>query len=151
MIRRFANLKQLAQQEGCELGTSSWLMIDQKRIDRFAAATDDHQWIHVDPDRTARELSMTTIAHGFLTLSLIPKFKYEIFEVKSAKRIINYGCNKIRFLSIVPVDSMVRGHMFLKRAVLSSASLRTIAEVTVEIKGEDKPALIAETITLFYE
>lgn len=151
MTTEYETLKQLAQAQGTELGVSDWVTIDQARINAFAQATDDHQWIHVDPERTQKELNMTTIAHGFLTLSLIPKFMFEIFTVKSADRIFNYGCNKVRFQNMVPVGSALRGRLFLTRAVLSEKSLRTIAQVTIEMKGAEKPALIAETITLFYE
>jgi len=151
MTKQYENLKQLAQDQGTELGVSDWIKIDQARINAFADATDDHQWIHVDPERAKKELNMTTIAHGFLTLSLIPKFMFEIFSVKSADRIFNYGCNKVRFTNMVPVDSRLRGRVFLTRAVLSEGSMRAIAQITIEIEGVEKPALIAETITLFYE
>ena len=151
MTKEYENLEHFAQAQGTELGVSDWIEIDQARINAFADATDDHQWIHVDANRAKKELNMTTIAHGFLTLSLIPKFMFDIFSVKSADRIFNYGCNKIRFLNMVPVDAKLRGRIFLTRAVLNEGSLRAIAQVTIEIKGVEKPALIAETITLFYE
>ncbi len=150
-MREFGNLAELAELRDTEIGFSDWLEISQDRIDMFADATGDHQWIHVDPDRTRRELSMSTIAHGYLTLSLIPKFSQEILAVKSVARAINYGANKVRFMSMVPVGSRLRGRLFLNKAVLGSGTLRTTSTVTVEIEGAEKPALVAETITLFYE
>lgn len=150
-MRVFPTLSDLAVEEGTLLGTSSWADMPQSRIDLFADATEDHQWIHTDPARTRAELGMPTIAHGYLTLSMIPSFMYEIFQVDSATRIVNYGANKIRFLNMVPAGSRIRGSMKLQRAELSSGSLRTISEVTVEIEGHSKPALVAEIIMLFYE
>ena len=150
-MRQFGTLGELAAQKGTEIGVSGWLTIDQERIDMFAEATGDHQWIHVDPERTRAELNMPTIAHGYLTLSLIPKFLGEILGIDSVKRAINYGSNKIRFVNMVPVGSRVRGRLHLDKAVLGGNTLRTISSVTVEIEGAAKPALIAETITLFEE
>lgn len=150
-MRVFARLSDLAAEEGNQLGTSSWAEVPQSRIDLFAEATDDHQWIHVDPDRTQTELGLPTIAHGYLTLSMIPRFMAEIFRVESATRIINYGANRIRFLTMVPAGSRIRGTIRLERADLSNGYLRTTSEVSIEIEGESKPALVAEVIMLFYE
>ena len=150
-MRIFPSLSELAQEQGKEIGVSEWLEISQQRINQFAEATGDHQWIHVDPERTRKELDMDTIAHGYLTMSLIPGFIYQVFEVTSVKRIINYGANKIRFTNMVPVNSRLRGRISLQRAVLSSSSLRAICDVVVEIEGQRKPALKAEIITLMYE
>jgi acyl dehydratase len=150
-MRVFQNLSELAAEARTEIGVSDWLEITQDRIDRFADATDDHQWIHVDPDRARRELDMPTIAHGFLTLSLVPRFLHEILTVTSVVRSINYGSNKVRFTNMVPVGSRLRGRLQLERAVLGNGSLRAISTVTVEIEAAAKPALLAETITLFYE
>ena len=105
----------------------------------------------MDPERTQSELGMSTIAHGYLTMSLVPKFVGEVFSVASVKRAINYGANKIRFMNMVPVNSRLRGRVKLTRASLSADSLRAISEVSIEIEGVGKPAMIAETITLFYE
>ena len=150
-MREFENIEELAAAAGTEIGVSNWMRIDQTRIDMFADATGDHQWIHIDPVRARAELNMPTIAHGFLTLSLIPKFMGEIYTVKSVKRAINYGTNKVRFTNMVPVGSKVRGKLNLTRATLDGGSVRTISSVSVEIEDEEKPALIAETITLMYE
>lgn len=151
MTRHFPDLEALARAEGTELGQSGWLQMTQERINTFAEGTNDFQWIHVDPEKTQAELGMKPIAHGFLTLSLMIKFYYEIVHVESVKRIINYGCDKVRFLNMVPVDSEIRGRVFLTKAVLDSGILRAHAAVTVDIKDSDKPALAADTIMLFYE
>jgi acyl dehydratase len=150
-MRVFARLSDLATQQGRLLGTSSWLQMSQNRIDLFAEATDDHQWIHTDPQRTQVELGQPTIAHGYLTLSLIPHFMSEIMRVESAKRIINYGANRIRFLNMVPVQARVRGAITLQLADFNNGYLRTTSEVAVEIEGADKPALVAEVVMLLYE
>jgi acyl dehydratase len=150
-MRVFPTLSDLAAEQGKLLGTSSWVDVPQSRIDLFADATEDHQWIHTDPARTRAELGMPTIAHGYLTLSMIPSFMYEIFRIESATRIINYGANKIRFLNMVPSGSRIRGSITLQRAELSNGTLRTTSEVAVEIEGQSKPALVAEIIMLFFE
>jgi len=150
-MKTYATLADLAADQGNEIGVSDWLEVTQERINRFADATDDHQWIHVDPERTRAELDMDTIAHGYLTLSLIPHFTGQIFEVTSLKRLINLGANKIRFSGIVPVNSRLRARVTLSKAVLSKGSLRTISEFTVEREGAAKPVATAEIITIFYE
>lgn len=150
-MRLFPRLSDLAAEEGQLLGTSSWLEMSQSRIDLFAEATEDRQWIHTDPRRTQAELGQSTIAHGYLTLSLIPRFMEEVMRVESATRIINYGAERIRFLSMVPVDARVRGAITLRRADLNNGCLRTNCEVAVEIEGAAKPALAAEVIMLLYE
>ena len=150
-MRVFPRLSDLAAEQGQLLGTSDWLSMSQSRIDRFADATEDHQWIHTDPDRARAELGQPTIAHGYLTLSLIPHFMGEIMKVESALRIINYGAERIRFLTMVPVDSRVRGAITLRQADLKNGCLRATCEVAVEIEGVAKPALVAEVILLLYE
>lgn len=150
-MREFERLADLAAEQGNEIGVSSWTDITQERINLFAEVTGDQQWIHTDPERTERELQMSTIAHGYLTLSLLPAFMGEIFTVKSLKRMINFGANNVRFVSMVPVGSRLRGRLSVQKAVLSSASLRTICDIKVETEGQTKPALKAEIITLMYE
>jgi acyl dehydratase len=150
-MRIFPTLADYAKAAGRPLGTSSWLTVDQDRIDAFARATGDHQWIHVDPERTRAELGMETIAHGYLTLALVPLFIAEIVAIESVRRSLNYGSNKIRFLNMVPAGSRLRGSAHLDRAVASGKSLRSHMTVTVEIEGQEKPALIAETIALLFE
>lgn len=150
-MRHFSRLKDLAAEEGNLLGKSSWLSMPQSRIDLFADATEDHQWIHTDPQRTQSELGTPTIAHGYLTLAMIPHFMDEIVRVESAKHIINYGANRIRFPNMVPVDSRIRASLTLQRAELNNGCLRTTYEIAVEIEGAVKPALVAEVIMLHYE
>ena len=147
----FPRLSDLAAEQGQKLGTSDWLELSQTRIDLFADATQDHQWIHTDPERTKADLGQSTIAHGYLTLSLIPHFISEIMAVESATRIINYGAERIRFLSMVPAGSRVRGAVTLQRADLTNGCLRMNCEIAVEIEGAAKPALVAEVIMLIYE
>jgi acyl dehydratase len=133
---------------GSELGVSDWLEIDQQRINDFADVTGDHQWIHIDVDRAKKESPYgTPIAHGFLTLSLIPALSKDNFRVENAKLVINYGLNKVRFLSAVPVDSRIRVRSELADAVAKDAgTVDLTVRHTIEIDGVDKPAAVAEMI-----
>jgi acyl dehydratase len=136
---------------GTEIGVSDWLTIDQARIDKFAEATGDHQWIHVDVARAAKEIpGGKTIAHGFLTLSLIPMLTKGILNIEGVKTGINYGSDRVRFTQMVPVGSKVRARQKLKSVTPKSGGVQLIDEVTVEIEGETRPALIAELIRLLY-
>ncbi|WOF73296.1 MaoC family dehydratase [Parvibaculaceae bacterium PLY_AMNH_Bact1] len=150
-MRIFDTVADYAAEKGKEIGVSDWVEIDQDRINMFAEATGDHQWIHIDPERTQKELGMPTIAHGYLTLSLLPKLMGEISGVKSVTRGINYGSNSVRFTNMVPVGSRVRGRLTLKDASPKSGGTQIINEVAIEIEGQERPALIAETITLLFE
>jgi acyl dehydratase len=137
---------------GKELGVSEWLTVDQAMIDRFAEATGDHQWIHVDVARAKREMpGGKTIAHGYLTLSLLPRLSQSIFRIAKRSRGINYGSNKIRFLNPVTSGSRVRLVQSLKAAEPIEGGQRLIFEAKVEIEGETRPALIAETIALVFD
>ncbi len=132
---------------GQELGVSDWLRIDQQRINDFADVTGDHQWIHVDVERAKAESPYRTpIAHGFLTLSLIPALSKDNFRVENAKLAINYGLNKVRFLSAVPVDSRVRVRSELADAAAKDTAVDLTVKHTIEIDGVDKPAAVAEMI-----
>ena len=133
---------------GAELGVSEWLEIDQKRINDFADVTGDHQWIHVDVERAKAESPYRTpIAHGFLTLSLIPALSKDNFRVENAKLAINYGLNKVRFLAAVPVDSRVRVRSELADAAkVDDNTVNLTVRHTIEIEGVDKPAAVAEMI-----
>jgi acyl dehydratase len=133
---------------GQELGVSQWLEIDQKRINDFADVTGDHQWIHVDVERAKAESPYRTpIAHGFLTLSLIPALSKDNFRVENAKLAINYGLNKVRFLAAVPVDSRVRVRSELADAAkVDDNTVNLTVRHTIEIDGVDKPAAVAEMI-----
>jgi len=137
--------------EGQEVGVSDWVLVDQERINKFADATDDNQWIHVDPERAARELPIgCTIAHGYLTVSLIPKLIEPFVEFVGLERVINYGMNKVRFKAMVPVDSRVRVRATLKSARKRAGALRFILNITVEVEGQKRPACEAETIGLYF-
>lgn len=142
----FADLESL---EGQEVGTSDWHVIDQDRVNLFADATGDHQWIHVDVERATKELG-APIAHGFLTLSLLPMLGAEVLRVQGTTRGINYGSDKVRFTGMVPVGSRVR----LKQKCLAvrekAGGKQTTMECTVEVEGQDRPALVAETLTVLY-
>jgi acyl dehydratase len=133
---------------GQELGVSDWLQIDQKRINDFADATGDHQWIHVDVEKAKAESPYgAPIAHGFLTLSLIPALSKDNFRVENAKMAINYGLNKVRFVAAVPVDSSVRVRSELVDATkVDDNTVNLTVKHTIEIDGVDKPAAVAEMI-----
>ena len=137
--------------EGREVGVSDWVTVDQQRIDRFAEATGDHQWIHVDAARAARELpDGKTIAHGYLTLALIPALTTDFVRMPSLQRAINFGCNKLRFYSMVPSGSRVRARATLKQARKRAGAVQLVSEITIEVEGQKKPACVAETIGLYF-
>ncbi|UCG72265.1 MAG: MaoC family dehydratase [Chromatiales bacterium] len=137
--------------EGEELGVSNWIFVDQERIDRFAKSTDDFQWIHVDPERAKAELPIgSTIAHGFLLISLIPAAVDQFVVWKNLDRAINYGLNKVRFKNMVPSGSRVRIRSKLMSARKRAGALQAILEHTMEIEGETKAACVAETISMYF-
>jgi len=137
---------------GQEIGTSEWVAIDQNRINTFADATGDHQWIHVDVERAKKEMpGGKTIAHGYLTLSLIPMLGAQIMRVTGVSRGINYGSNKVRFTNMVPVGARVRAKQKLLSAEPRAGGLQLVNEMTIEIEGQDRPACVAETISLIYK
>ena len=144
--------QELKNYVGQTLGTSDWLTVDQERIDQFAAATGDQQWIHVDVDRARDEMpGGKTIAHGFLTLSLIPMLTAQIYKIEQKSRGINYGLNKLRFTDMVPVDSRVRlRQSCLKIEDVEPNGVRIFSENVIEIEGSERPACVAESITLAY-
>lgn len=149
----FKDLAQLKSYQGKSLGTTEWQEVTQEMVNDFAKATMDFQWIHIDIERAKAESPFgNTIAHGWLTLSLSPKFIYELFEVKSSKMGINYGCNKVRFISPVPVGSMVRMSAVLKEVEETSPkSAKLTIEATFMIEGKEKPVCVAELLSLIYE
>ena len=138
---------------GQHLGHSDWVEITQERVNQFADATGDHQWIHVDVERAKREMpGGRTIAHGYLTLSLLPRLNANIYSSKSRKRGVNYGSNKVRFTAPVPSGARVRGHLTLKAIEpMGNGCSRLVTEATVEVEGGERPALVAETLSLVYE
>jgi acyl dehydratase len=149
-MRVFNGLDELKAAVGEPLGSSDWLTIEQKQIDLFAEATGDHQWIHVDPDKAKDGPFGRTIAHGFLTLSLAPIFGWQVYKVENVKMGINYGLNKVRFTSPVPVNSRVRGsYEFVDVSEVKDA-VQITTKVTIELEGSERPACVAETITRIY-
>ena len=150
-MREFQNIKEYTGAKGEEIGVSEWFTIDQNRINDFADATGDHQWIHIDPERCKKDLNMPTIAHGYLTLSLLPKMTSDISRINSVTRGINYGANKIRFTNMVPVNSKVRARVKLLSAEPKAGGTQCTTEVTMEIEGQDRPAMVAETLSLLFE
>lgn len=148
--RSFASLDELRAAVGEELGTSDWLEVDQKRIDLFAEATGDHQWIHVDPEKAATGPFGTTIAHGYLTLSLIPQFTFSLLKVEGVKMGVNYGVNKVRFPSPVPVGSRLRASSRLTEVTEVPGGAQIVTVLTIEREGGEKPVCVAETVARYY-
>lgn len=144
--------KDLSQYVGRSLGPSEWITVDQAMIDKFAEATGDHQWIHVDPERAKREMpGGKTIAHGFLTLSLLPRLHPMVLQVKNRKRSINYGSNKLRFTNPVPAGSRIRLRQTIKNVEeVPDNGVRVTYESVIEIEGRERPALVAENIGILY-
>jgi acyl dehydratase len=146
----FASVAALREAAGTSLGHTDWIEIDQKRIDLFADATGDHQWIHVDPERAAAGPFRTTVAHGYLTLSLLPALVAGRFSVEGARMGVNYGLNRVRFPAPVPAGSRVRGLIELVSVEEVSGGVQVVARVTVEREGGDKPVCVAETVSRIY-
>ena len=145
------DLAELNRRVGESFGHSSWVEVDQGRIDLFAQATDDHQWIHVDPLRAASGPFGTTIAHGFLTVSLGPALQFQVCQVGNLKMVINYGLNKVRFPSPVRSGSRVRLALrLLSMESLGEGSAQVVWEQVFEIEGQDKPACVAEVVHRYY-
>ena len=147
-MRTFTTHDEVAAAAESEIGTSEWLDIDQARIDAFADATLDHQWIHVDVDAAGAGPFGTTIAHGFLTLSLLPHFASEVFRLETPGARLNYGLDKVRFPNPVPVDSRLRSHVRFGEVRDLAAGKQLVVEHTVEIEGHDKPACVAQHVVL---
>ncbi len=144
--------KDMLNHIGEEFGSSDWVEIDQPMIDMFAEATGDYQWIHVDVERAKAEMpDGKTIAHGFLTLSLVPRLGATIWSIKNRSRGVNYGLNKLRFTAPVPVDARVRlNQKLLNAEQVKGDGIRLTFEHTVEIEGQDRPALVAEGLSIVY-
>ncbi|MDB5965118.1 MAG: MaoC-like dehydratase [Polaromonas sp.] len=150
-MRTFHTLADLAACAGQEVAVSDWIGITQQQVNLFAEATDDHQWIHVDPERAASGPFGGPIAHGFLTLSLIPAFLKNAFTVTGSRMGINYGLNKVRFTSPVPVGSRLRARLRLLAAdAIDNDGLQATWEVTVEREGAAKPVCVAESLVRLY-
>ena len=143
----FATLASLQARVGEHLATSPWVLIDQQRIDLFAQATGDHQWIHVDPVRAAAGPFGTPIAHGFLTLSLLPELAARAMHIDDVKMGVNYGLNRVRFMAPVPVGSRLRGQLRLKAYEPIEGGAQVTMEVSIEREGAVKPVCVAETVS----
>ena len=146
-MKHFAHLSDMPAEIGREFATSDWITVDQDRIDRFADATGDHQWIHVDRERAAGGPFGTTIAHGFLTLSLLPLLMAGAYAVDDTKMGLNYGLNRVRFPNPVRAGSRVRGRCKLLEYEPIEGGAQLTVEVTMEIEGADKPACVAQTVS----
>ena len=151
MTRIINSIEDAKALEGQEVGLSDWAVIDQTRNDQFAEATSDHQWIHVDTERAARELPEgKTIAHGYLTLALIPALTGDFIDVPNLARAINFGVNKVRFYTPVLTGSRVRARATVLQARRRAGALLLTSEVRIEIEGERKPACVAETLAMYF-
>ncbi len=146
----FASISELVGAVGTHLGYSDWLEITQERINDFAEATDDHQWIHVDPVLAASGPFGTTIAHGYLTLSLAVRFVAELFEVQGVSMGVNYGTNKVRFVSPVPVGSKLRAGAVVAAVDEIGGGVQATLDLTFEVEGSEKPACVAQVVYRMY-
>lgn len=149
-MKTFSSIDDFAAAAGEELGVSQWCAVDQARIDLFADATDDHQWIHVDPERSADGPFGGTIAHGFLTLSLLPKFLHDIYAVEGVAMAVNYGLDKVRFISPVPEGSKVRGRSVLDSTKKLDGAVQGVVTTTIEIDGQERPAATVTSIVRYF-
>jgi acyl dehydratase len=147
-VRTFTSLEEIADATGEEIGTTDWLTIDQQRVDAFADATDDHQWIHVDVERASAGPFGGTIAHGYLTLSLLPRFGTEVLRLETPGAKLNYGLNKVRFPAPVPVGARIRAHAKVVDVVDVPAGTQVTFGWVIEIEDAPKPACVAETVVL---
>jgi acyl dehydratase len=142
----FATLESLRDKVGQHLASSDWITVDQERIDLFAQATGGHQWIHVDPVRAAAGPFGTTIAHGFLTLSLVPEIAQSAMAIDDVRMSVNYGLNRVRFMGPVPSGSRLRGHLKLAAFEPIEGGAQLVTEITIEREGVPKPVCIAEAV-----
>ncbi|MCY1489527.1 putative enoyl-CoA hydratase 1 [compost metagenome] len=150
MAQIFANPFELFAYVDSELGHSDWLTVEQARIDQFAEATGDHQWIHVDPARAASGPFGACIAHGYLTLALVNLFLPQIVEVRGISMGVNYGCERVRFPNVVKVGAQVRGSARLVAVEEVKGGVQATIRVSVEIEGEGRPGCVVDTISRYY-
>jgi acyl dehydratase len=148
-VKIFNGLDEFVAAAGSELGPTDWMEITQERVNLFADATDDHQWIHVDPEKAAGGPFGGTIAHGLLTLSLLPHFTHQLYRVDNVKLAVNYGYNKVRFITPVRVGANVRARAAISDVAQLDGAVQATMTVTVEIEGSEKPAAVAESIVRF--
>jgi acyl dehydratase len=149
-MRSYEHLADLQSMVGQELGVSGWITVDQRRIQLFADATGDHQWIHLDAERAAKGPFGTTIAHGFLTLSLLPEMSASAYEVKDTRMGVNYGLGKVRFPAPVPSGSRLRANFKLTKYEVLEGGAQLTVEVTMLREGSDKPVCVAESLARRY-
>jgi acyl dehydratase len=149
-MRVFQTIAELEPLVGQEIGTSEWITVTQERIQLFADATNDHQWIHVDTERARSGPFGTTVAHGFFTLSLLPEMSASAFDVRGIRMGVNYGLNKVRFPAPVPSGSRLRGRFKLLRFEPLDGGAQLTVEVTMEREGADKPVCVAESLSRRY-
>lgn len=150
-MRQVSSIEDAKALEGEEVGLSEWVVIDQHRIDQFAEATGDYQWIHVDTERAAREMpDGKTISHGYLTLALIPALTVKFIEVKNLERAINFGLNKVRFYTPVPVGARLRARATVLQARRRAGALMLTSEIRIEVEDARKPACVAETLGMYF-
>ncbi|WP_108413301.1 MaoC family dehydratase [Limnohabitans sp. Jir72] len=149
-MKTFQTLAELAACVGQDVATTEWVEITQQQVNQFAEATGDHQWIHVDVERAKQGPFGAPIAHGFLTLSLLPQFFDKTVEVSETRMGVNYGLNKVRFMAPVPVGSRLRGHLHLHSATPIEGGLQVQWNVTIEREGSDKPVCVAESLARLY-
>jgi acyl dehydratase len=148
-VKAFKGLDEFVAAEGSQLGPTDWLEVTQERVNLFADATEDHQWIHVDPERAANGPFGGTIAHGLLTLSLLPHFTRQLYIVENLTMAINYGYNKVRFITPVRVGAKIRARAEIASVAQLDGAVQATVTTTVEIEGSDKPAAVAESIARF--
>ena len=150
-LRRIESIEDAKVLEGVEVGLSDWVVIDQHRIDQFAEATGDYQWIHVDTERAAKEMpNGKTISHGYLTLALIPSLTGGFVEVVNLERAINFGLNKVRFYAPVYVGSKIRARSKVLQVRKRAGAMLLTSETRLEVEGERKPACVAETLGMYF-
>jgi acyl dehydratase len=149
-VRVFESVDELASAAGTDLGRTAWVQVTQERVDQFADATGDHQWIHVDPERAKDGPFKGTIAHGFFTLSLLPVFMHEAYEVVGASMAVNVGLNRVRFLAPVLVGSRLRGAVSLVSVDRLDGAVQAVVAVMIEIEGSEKPAAVVESIVRYF-
>jgi acyl dehydratase len=148
-VKVFQNIEEFADAAGADLGTSDWVEIDQDRIDRFAGATGDHQWIHVDPQAAAEGPFGRTIAHGFLTLSLLPVLWKQVYSVEGVTMAVNYGLGKVRFVAPVPSGTKIRAAVKVIEVTRLDGAVQGTLSTTIEADGIDKPAAVVESIVRY--
>jgi len=149
MTTIYSNAEQLLAAEGQDLGVTDWLQIDQARVNLFAEATGDHQWIHVDPERAASGPFGGCIAHGYLTLSLVNLFLPQLIQVDNLRMGVNYGCDRVRFPAPVKVGARVRGRGEVVRVEQVGAAVQATVRVSVEIEGGERPGCVVDTISRY--